>query len=126
MKLILSSIVVLLLSSTIFAAEPPIFVYDMVDAIALSENTNKQILVVFTADWCKQCQIMKKDIEDNQNMVSDTIVCYLNIDFNQDLAKEYNIKFIPDYCILRKKIQIRRQSGYTTRAKFIKWFQDDK
>jgi protein disulfide-isomerase len=126
MKLILSSIVVLLLSSTIFAAEPPIFVYDMVDALALSENTNKQILVVFTADWCKQCQIMKKDIEDNQNMVSDTIVCYLNIDFNQDLAKEYNIKFIPDYCILRKKIQIRRQSGYTTRAKFIKWFQDDK
>jgi len=126
MKFILSSIFALLLSSTIFAAEPPIFVNDMVDALALSENTNKQILVVFTADWCKQCQIMKKDIADNPDMVSDTIVCYLNIDFNQGLAKEYDIKFIPDYCILRKKIQIRRQSGYTTRAKFIKWFQDDK
>jgi thioredoxin-related protein len=98
----------------------------MVDALALSENTNKQILVVFTADWCKQCQIMKKDITDNPGMVSDTIVCYLNLDSNQALAKEYNVKFIPDYCILRKTIQVRRQRGYTTKEKFIKWFQDDK
>lgn len=126
MKLALFSTFALLLSSVIFAGEPPVFVNDMVDALALSENTNKQILVVFTADWCKQCQIMKRDISDNPDMVDNTIVCYLDLDSNKKLANEYQVKFIPDYCILRKRIQIRRQRGYTTREKFIKWFQDDK
>jgi hypothetical protein len=110
----------------LIAGEPPVFVHDMLDALALSESSNKQILVVFTADWCKQCQIMKKDISDSPDMVEDTIVCYLDLDTNKELAKEYQVKFIPDYCILRKRIQIRRTRGYTTREKFIKWFQDDK
>jgi thioredoxin-related protein len=107
-------------------AEPPVFVHDMLDAIALSEHSNKQILVVFTADWCKQCQVMKKDITDSPDMVSDTIVCYLDLDSNKELAKEYQVKTIPDYCILRKRIQIRRTRGYTTKEKFIKWFQNDR
>ena len=126
MKSILLTLCVCLISSALIAGEPPVFVHDMLDALALSESSNKQILVVFTADWCKQCQIMKKDISDSPDMVEDTIVCYLDLDTNKELAKEYQIKFIPDYCILRKRIQIRRTRGYTTREKFIKWFQDDK
>jgi len=126
MKSVLLTLCVCLISSVLIAGEPPVFVHDMLDALALSESSNKQILVVFTADWCKQCQIMKKDISDSPDMVEDTIVCYLDLDTNKELAKEYQVKFIPDYCILRKRIQIRRTRGYTTREKFIKWFQDDK
>lgn len=126
MKSTLLALSIILFSSTIIGGEPPVFVHDMVDAIALSENSNKQILVVFTASWCKQCGVMKKDISDNPQMVSDTIVCYLDFDSNKELVKEYQVKFIPDYCIIRKRIQIRRNKGYTTKEKFIKWFQDDK
>ena len=126
MKSIFLTLCVCLISAVLIAGEPPVFVHDMLDALALSESSNKQILVVFTADWCKQCQIMKKDISDSPDMVEDTIVCYLDLDTNKELAKEYQVKFIPDYCILRKRIQIRRTRGYTTREKFIKWFQDDK
>jgi thioredoxin-related protein len=126
MKSVLLTLCVCLISSVLIAGEPPVFVHDMLDALALSESSNKQILVVFTADWCKQCQIMKKDISDSPDMVEDTIVCYLDLDTNKELAKEYQVKFIPDYCILRKRIQIRRTRGYTTREKFIKWFQNDK
>jgi thioredoxin-related protein len=126
MKSILLGMIIFCFLTITLNAEPPVVVHDMLDAIALSEHSNKQILVVFTADWCKQCQVMKKDITDSPDMVSDTIVCYLDLDSNKELAKEYQVKTIPDYCILRKRIQIRRTRGYTTKEKFIKWFQNDR
>jgi thioredoxin 1 len=128
MKSVLTAIVIFLQTLTLMGGEPPVFVNDMLDAIALSENNNKDILVIFTADWCKYCQIMKKDIEQDQKIVSDKIVCYIDIDNhnNKDIIKQYKVKTIPDYCILRKRIEIKRTRGYTTKDKFIKWIQDDK
>lgn len=118
----------LLFSFSIANADDPIFVTDIVDAIALSEDTNKDILVIFTADWCKYCQIMKQDLEKDQKIISDTIVCYIDIDNmeNKDIVRQYKVKTIPDYCILRKKIEIKRTRGYTTKDKFIKWISNDK
>lgn len=107
-------------------SESPEFVYDMVDAIALSENNNKDILVIFTADWCKYCQVMKQDINDDPQIVSNLIVCYINIDEVQhkNTIKEFKVKTIPDYCIIRKKIEIKRSKGYTTKNKFIQWLKN--
>lgn len=126
MKYILSFL--LLFSFSIANGGNPVFVKDMVDAIALSENTNKDILVIFTADWCRYCQIMKQDLEKDQKIISNTIVCYIDIDNveNKDIVKQYKVKTIPDYCILRKRIEIKRTRGYTTKDKFIKWISNDK
>lgn len=123
MKYIL--LIFLLFLSNAIAGEPPVFVDDMIDAIALSEKSDKEILVVFTANWCKQCQIMKKDIQEDQEILSDKIVCYLNLDTNKELAKQYKVKLIPDYCLLRKRIQIKRAVGYTSKERFVKWLHND-
>jgi len=92
----------------------------LVDAVALSEELNKDLLVIFTASWCDYCNQMKNDLESCQELQS-MIVCYVNIDKYPELKKEYRVTTIPDYFILKKKIEIKRQKGYRDKKEFIKW-----
>jgi thiol-disulfide isomerase/thioredoxin len=97
----------------------------LVDSVALSETSDKEILVVFTADWCKYCSIMKQDISKTPKVVDDKIVCYVDYDTNTDLVKEYKVKLIPDYFILKKRIETKRRVGYTNLGNFIQWLRDE-
>ena len=101
------------------SAEPPVYMSSLVDSVALSETSHKEILVVFTADWCKYCSIMKQDISKTPKVVEDKIVCYVDYDTNTDLVKEYKVKLIPDYFILKNRMEIRRKVGYTNLGNFI-------
>ena len=107
------------------SAEPPVYMSSLVDSVALSETSDKEILVVFTADWCKYCSIMKQDISKAPKVVNDKIVCYVDYDTNNDLVKEYKVKLIPDYFILKNRMEIRRKVGYTTWANFIQWIREE-
>ena len=107
------------------SAEPPVYMSSLVDSVALSETSDKEILVVFTADWCRYCSIMKQDISKAPKVVNDKIVCYVDYDTNNDLVKEYKVKLIPDYFILKNRMEIRRKVGYTTWANFIQWIREE-
>ena len=107
------------------SAEPPVYMSSLVDSVALSETSDKEILVVFTADWCKYCSIMKKDIAQTPSVVDNKIVCYVDYDENTDLVKEYRVKLIPDYFILKKRIETKRKVGYTNFGNFIRWLNDE-
>lgn len=106
------------------SAEPPVYMSSLVDSVALSEKSDKEILVVFTADWCKYCSIMKQDISKAPKIVEDKIVCYVDYDTNNDLVKEYKVKLIPDYFILKKRIEMKRTVGYTNWGNFMMWLKD--
>lgn len=123
---ILFWIIFLVLMTNLTIEESPIFYDSLEDAVAFSEESGKDLLVIFTADWCSNCTIMKKDLQENIEIVSGTIICYVDIDDRKDLKKEYRVKLIPDYLILRKKIEIKRKVGYTNKDSFIKWFRNDK
>ena len=107
------------------SAEPPVYMSSLVDSVALSAKSDKEILVVFTADWCKYCSIMKKDIAQTPSVVDNKIVCYVDYDANPDLVKEYRVKLIPDYFILKKRIETKRKVGYTNFVNFIRWLNDE-
>lgn len=105
--------------------EDAIFTNNLLDSIALSESSNKEVLVIFTASWCKYCSIMKKDLENNKDILDNKIICYINFDENQDLVRTYNVKTIPDYFILKNKIETKRKVGYTNKVAFIKWIKNE-
>lgn len=107
-------------------AEPAILVDTILDGVALSENLKKDVLVIFTADWCPACKKMKKDIVDDLSMVDDKIICYVNVDQDKDLVKEYKVRSLPDYFILRNNTEMGRMVGYKDRATFIKWLNNVK
>jgi|LakMenEpi03Aug12_release.lakeMendotaPanAssembly.Ray.scaffolds.fasta_scaffold402975_2 thioredoxin-related protein len=106
-----------------YAQDNPVIVYDLLDAIAMSEESNKQILAIFTADWCKYCDIMRQDMVDNR-IGKGMIVAYIDIDKHPDVAKEYMVRTIPDYFIMKDRIEIKRQVGYNGYKKFIRWFNE--
>lgn len=119
-------IVLMLLLATAKAGEPAIYVESMVDAVALSETIKKDVLVIFTADWCQYCQKMKNDIAKNPSIIDDKIICYVDKDNNEDLIKEYKVKSIPDYLILRDNIEIARQVGYHGKDRLKEWLKNVK
>jgi thiol-disulfide isomerase/thioredoxin len=107
-------------------AENPVYSDNLLDSIALSESSKKDVLVIFTADWCKYCSIMKNDLKKDESLLEDKIICLIDFDTNHDLVKMYNVKTIPDYFILKNKVETKRKVGYTGKSNFMKWLKDDK
>lgn len=111
-------------SQELFAA-PAIFVDSPEDAFALAEDTKKDLLIIFGADWCVYCNILKNDIDTNLNIVEDKIVCFVDFDKNKDMVKEYRVKTIPNYILYRDNIEIKRKVGYKNKEKFQEWLLDN-
>jgi thioredoxin-related protein len=102
-------------------AKPPVFTKTPEDAIILSKELDLDVLLVFTASWCQSCQIMKKDIHNDLNLIENTIVCYIDFDSNKDLAKEFKVRILPDSMIYRNNIEIKRKVGYKNKEEFKQW-----
>lgn len=95
----------------------PSMVNSLEDAIALSESTKMPTLVIFGAEWCGYCKNLKKDITNGvlNTELDNYIVCYIDIDKNPDLKKEYRVKTLPDSRILLNKIEKHSHKGYISK-----------
>ena len=110
-------------SQAIIAAQP-IFVDKAEDAFMLSKDIKTDLLVVFGADWCGACNIMKHDIS-TTDIVGDIIVCFIDIDKRPDLKKEYRVKIVPDYMIYRDGVEIKRKTSYKSKNDLIQFLHND-
>jgi thiol-disulfide isomerase/thioredoxin len=111
----------LLTQNSLAMSAPPTYVDNLVNAVIESENTGHQILVIFTADWCKYCHILANDLKNNQSLVEDTIVCYIDYNKELDIAKEYDVSSLPTCLIIQSKIEKKRIVGYPGILKFKQW-----
>lgn len=101
------------------------YIYDSLeDAVIISQNTKQPILVVFTADWCKFCNVMKKDIHNNMQDFDNYIICYVDTEKRLDLTKEYQVKTIPDYFVLKDNIETKRKVGYSNYMNLSQWLNN--
>lgn len=79
------------------------------------DNVTQRTLLIFSADWCKYCQIAKNDIDTDPYLV-ETIKQYevivLDYDLDKDAVAGYNIKTIPTFIVLENNKEIKRQVGY--------------
>jgi len=84
---------------------------DMDKALELSSIHKKQLLLIFGADWCPYCKVLKKDIETLN--ISEYIVCIIDTDKNSKLVDEYRIKGLPTSVVLDfNKKELSRKVGY--------------
>lgn len=102
-------------------AAPPVYMNDLNDALALSESSKTDLLVIFSADWCYHCKRLKEDIQKQESVLDDYIVCFVDKDKNPELVKEYRVRSIPDYMLLRNKVEIKRKAGYDNISKLERW-----
>jgi thioredoxin-like negative regulator of GroEL len=120
-KIVLFTVAVCLIIHNHCIAESPVYTDSLIDAMVESENTKMPILVVFTADWCKYCPVLKKDIEQNLSTLENTIICYVDYDKNLDLAKEYQISVLPTCLLMQNQKEHKKIIGYKGFHFFKQW-----
>ena len=87
---------------------------------SFNDIIKERVLVDFYADWCGPCKMLGPVIES----VSDEIkVLKVNVDKNNDLAREYGVMSIPCIILFDQGREIKRNIGFIPEGKlreFIK------
>lgn len=69
-------------------------------------------LVDFFATWCGPCKVQGPILEDVKNRVGDKAnIIKVDIDKNQALAMQYNVRSVPTLIIFKKGVAVWRAVG---------------
>lgn len=76
-------------------------------------ENKKLVLVDFFATWCMPCQMQGRVLEDIVSDVSDFVdIVKIDIDENEDLAREFAIMSIPTMMIFKEGKQVEKLVGF--------------
>jgi len=119
----LFGVLLLLTSNNVFGET--ILVDSLEDAVALAESSKQDILIVFSADWCKNCEILKREfLQSDNESLKDCIICIIDYDNRPDLIKEYRVRKIPDSRVMKKNIETSQYIGYKDKIKYAEWLKN--
>ena len=75
-----------------------------------------RVLVDFNADWCGPCQMIKPILEELDIIK----VVSVNVDNEEDLAREYGVMSIPCLVLFDKGVEINRTVGFKSKEEIEK------
>ena len=75
-----------------------------------------KVLVDFNADWCGPCKMLKPVLENMSENNDKVKFVSVNVDENNNLAKEYNIFSIPCLVIIEDGKEIKRSVGLISKT----------
>ena len=74
------------------------------------EISTGKVLVDFNATWCGPCRMLKP-ILDEYSQNTNIKVCSVDVDNNENIAREYNIYSIPCLILFENGVEIKRNVG---------------
>ena len=75
-------------------------------------QSEKPILVDFFATWCGPCQMLSPILKEVKEQLGDQIsIIKIDVDKNQQIAAQYQVRGVPTMILFQKGKQLWRQSG---------------
>lgn len=72
---------------------------------------DKPILLDFYADWCGPCKTLLPIVDDLAKENEDFEIVKINVDNNQELASQFQVRSIPALFFIKDKIVVDRIQG---------------
>lgn len=80
-------------------------------------QSSTPVLVDFYADWCGPCQMMKPVLKELKEKMQDAVtIVKVDVDRNEETARELGIQSIPTLILFREGKILWRQSGVVPAA----------
>ena len=76
-------------------------------------------LVDFYADWCGPCKMLAPLIEELAGELTDVKVGKVNVDEQQQLARQYRIMSIPTLMLFKNGEMVRREVGGKSKEEIL-------
>lgn len=86
-------------------------VTDINQAKDLAKIYQKNLVIIFGAEWCVYCEQLKKSLS-SINILDNYIVCLVDIEKTPSTTKEFGVKSLPTSIIIKNNKEISRKVGY--------------
>lgn len=88
-------------------------------------NSETPVLIDFFATWCGPCQTLGPILKDVKETLSDQVsIIKIDVDKNQTLASQYNVRGVPTMILFKNGNQVWRQSGVLSKNDLVKIIQE--
>ena len=83
-------------------------------------KSTTKVLVDFNADWCGPCKMLRPVLdqiaEENENIK----IVSINVDYNEKLARDYNVFSIPCLVLIENGKEVNRSVGMIPKSEVEK------
>lgn len=83
-------------------------------------NQDNPVLVDFFAEWCGPCKMMSPILKEVKDELGEKIaIIKIDVDKNQSLASQYQVRGVPTFVLYKAGNQVWRQSGMIQKRELI-------
>lgn len=84
-------------------------------------SSDLPVLIDFNANWCGPCRMLRPILDEISTENNNVKIVSINIDNEEDLAREYGVMSIPCLVLVKNGQEVRRSVGLMPKEEVIKF-----
>ena len=84
------------------------------------KNSKIPVLIDFNAEWCGPCKMLAPVLDEVAKETDNVKIVSINVDDNDDLAREYNVFSIPCLVLIKDGKEVNRSVGMIPKSEIEK------